>query len=147
MHGTEQTRNRYQVKIKYFSARVFFGAFTSCKHREFMASIIFEKGVDKGSIYSLEGYDLVLFGRGEHCQIIVRDPLASRAHFTIEVVGGKFMLLDQESYNGTYVNGESIGADPQRLENFDRIEFGGTSTRVHWIFMESQATISVPRAD
>ncbi|MDP6354713.1 MAG: protein kinase [Planctomycetota bacterium] len=89
-----------------------------------MASIIFEKGVDKGSIYSLEGYDLVLFGRGEHCQIIVRDPLASRAHFTIEVVGGKCMLLDQESYNGTYVNGER--ANNVEINYGDQIAVGNT---------------------
>jgi pSer/pThr/pTyr-binding forkhead associated (FHA) protein len=89
-----------------------------------MASIIFEKGSDKGSIYSLKGLDLVLFGRGEHCQIIVRDPLASRAHFIIEVVGGKYMLLDQESYNGTYVNGES--ANNVELKYGDPIGVGNT---------------------
>lgn len=89
-----------------------------------MASIIFEKGSDKGSIYSLDGLDLVLFGRGEHCQIIVRDPLASRAHFIIEVVGGKYMLLDQESYNGTYVNGDR--ANNVELNYGDQITIGNT---------------------
>ena len=58
-----------------------------------------------------------------------------------------FWIADLGSRNGTFVNSKRIGVDPRRLQDFDRIELGGTATRVHWIFMESQATISVPRGD
>jgi pSer/pThr/pTyr-binding forkhead associated (FHA) protein len=47
-------------------------------------------------------------GRGINCDIIIRDPRASRSHALIERRRGKFVLIDQ-SANGTFVGvvGES----------------------------------------
>ena len=44
----------------------------------------------------------VVLGRGEICDIIVRNDFASRQHVRIELRFGKFVIVDQ-STNGTYV--------------------------------------------
>jgi len=47
--------------------------------------------------------------------------------------------MDLGSRNGTFINGNSVGADPQKHTNWGKVELGGMS--MHWIFMESQDTI------
>ena len=47
--------------------------------------------------------------------------------------------MDLGSRNGTFINGNSVGADPQKHTNWDKVELGGMS--MDWIFMESQDTI------
>ena len=61
--------------------------------------------------------------------------------------GGRdgYWIADLGSRNGTFINGEKIAIEPRRLKNFDRIELGGTNTVVHRVFMESQATVEIPR--
>lgn len=44
----------------------------------------------------------VMLGRGDHCDIIVRNNFVSRQHVRIEYRFGKFLIVDQ-STNGTYV--------------------------------------------
>ncbi len=110
------------------------------------AILMVRGGADEGASIPLS-VGMTMMGRAALNDIVLEEPGVSRQHAGIRGDSEGFWIADLGSRNGTYVNGESIGADPQRLENFDRIEFGGTSTRVHWIFMESQATISVPRAD
>ena len=47
--------------------------------------------------------------------------------------------MDLGSRNGTFINGNSVGADPQKHTNWDKVELGGML--LHWFFMESQDTI------
>ena len=47
--------------------------------------------------------------------------------------------MDLGSRHGTFINGNSVGADPQKHTNWDKVELGGMS--MHWFFMESQDTI------
>jgi hypothetical protein len=49
-----------------------------------------------------EGHNHVELGRGEGCDLLVRNKLASREHASIEYSYGKFLLTDH-SANGTYV--------------------------------------------
>ena len=86
----------------------------------------------------------VTLGRSDGCEIVLAKNNISKRHARFVDKGDKVILVDLRSTNGTYVNGEKLGADPRRLRNFDRIELGGTDTTVHWIFMESQSTIDVP---
>lgn len=44
----------------------------------------------------------VALGRGESCDIVVKNDFASRVHLHIELRSGKFIILD-ESTNGTYI--------------------------------------------
>ena len=51
--------------------------------------------------------------------------------------------MDLGSRSGTFINGNSVGADPQKRTNGENVELGGMS--MHWIFMESQDTIEILR--
>ena len=86
-----------------------------------------------------------MMGRAALNDVVLEEPGVSRQHAGIRGDAEGFWIADLGSRNGTYINGERLGADPTRLRNFDRIELGGTDTTVHWIFMESQSTIDVPR--
>lgn len=70
----------------------------------------------------------VSMGRDTHCDIIIRDPRASRSHGRIERRRGKYYLVDQ-STNGTYVTleGETefvLKREEALLRGKGRIAFG-----------------------
>ena len=107
------------------------------------AILLVRGGPNEGSSIPLsEG--MTMIGRAPLNDIVLEEPGVSRQHAGIRGDSEGYWLADLGSRNGTFVNGKPVGADPIRLRNFDRIELGGTATRVHWIFMESQATIDMP---
>lgn len=65
----------------------------------------------------------VEIGRGRECGLTVCTDDASRRHAEVYGEGGRFLVRDLGSKNGTFVNGERIGA-PRTLEPGDRIEVG-----------------------
>ncbi|MDP7132124.1 MAG: protein kinase [Planctomycetota bacterium] len=75
-----------------------------------MPAIIVESGKDKGRVIPLTGFPVLMFGRNEHCQIVFDDYLASRAHFVVDSQSGQYLLIDQQTLNGTFLNGRRIGA-------------------------------------
>ena len=79
----------------------------------------------------------VFIGRDPaRAQITFSDPSVSRLHARIvEESDGVFLLYDEGSSSGTYVNDDQLGHEPVQLKAGDRIEFG----RVKVIF--------VPEAD
>jgi len=60
-------------------------------------------------------------GRTTDNDILINDAKASRYHAVIEWTGGGFLLRDNNSANGTYVNGQRLGAEPHVLVHGDRI--------------------------
>src|SRR5262252_913644 len=64
----------------------------------------------------------VVFGRHSSCDCVLDHGTVSRTHFAIERVGKSFLLVDQESGNGTQVNGMRVTWTG--LKNGDRIEAG-----------------------
>jgi len=58
-------------------------------------------------MYSLE-YQTVTVGRDESDHIVVDGPNISRRHFAIEQSQGQFVIRDQGSTNGTFVNGQQV---------------------------------------
>jgi len=60
----------------------------------------------------------------KNCEIILNDPTISSKHATIEVTREDIMIYDQNSTNGTFVNGEQISSCP--LQNLDEIKLGET---------------------
>lgn len=60
-------------------------------------------------------------GRDWDCKIVLSDPQCSRVHALIELVEGLWWIRDNDSSNGTYVNG-------QRVDNAQLVE--GTEVRV-----------------
>jgi hypothetical protein len=63
-------------------------------------------------------------GRLEECDVVVRDPGASRRHAEIRREDGVFSITDLGSTNGTLVNGRQVQSE--RLEEGDRIRIGST---------------------
>ncbi len=49
-----------------------------------------------------------LIGRGNECDIIVRDVSVSRKHAIVTVRDGKFAICDHNSTNGVYLNDERV---------------------------------------
>ena len=107
------------------------------------AILLVRGGPEEGNSITLrEG--MTIMGRAALNDIVVDQPGVSRQHAGIRGDSEGFWLADLGSRNGTFVNGEQLPADPRRLRNFDRIELGGTDSAVHWVFMESQATMDMP---
>ncbi len=61
-------------------------------------------------------------GRHADNHLVLRDNRASRSHAQILISNGEYILEDQNSRHGTYLNGERITR--HTLQNSDRIEFG-----------------------
>jgi len=57
---------------------------------------------------------LLVVGRGEFADAFVEDDSLSRSHFLITNEGSHFCLIDLQSRNGTWVNGERILAHKLR---------------------------------
>jgi hypothetical protein len=58
-------------------------------------------------------------------QIVFSDPSVSRLHARlVEEVDGVFMLHDEGSASGTFVNDQRVDLQPRRLHSGDLIEFG-----------------------
>src|SRR4030095_14354268 len=81
-------------------------------------------GTLAGRVYELESGFLTI-GRGENCSIRF-DPrterIASKQHAFVEARADGFFLTDNNSLNGTLVNGEKI--QRVRIRTGDTIQFG-----------------------
>jgi hypothetical protein len=85
-----------------------------------IARMVVINGEDAGAAYPIKG--TTSFGRAESNTIVVKDAKASRQHAQIQKHGGEYMLVDLNSSNGTYVNGEKV--DEHVLSNGDEIMIG-----------------------
>ncbi len=65
-------------------------------------------------------------GRDSECQIIVPDGAVTGRHAVLLFRNGKYSITDQQSSNGTYVNGDDIELDPCYLKDGDIIRIGQT---------------------
>ncbi|HEY7729710.1 MAG TPA: DHA2 family efflux MFS transporter permease subunit [Gaiellaceae bacterium] len=70
----------------------------------------------------------VLLGR-EGADITIEDPEVSRRHAWVRAVDGGLVVLDADSANGTFVNGERVG-EPRTLGDGDVVTVGRSSLRV-----------------
>jgi hypothetical protein len=66
-----------------------------------------------------------LIGRSGQCHLRVSDPRVSGTHVRLRFAQGVWFIQDQNSSNGTFVNGKRINA--QRLGNGDQIQIGDTT--------------------
>jgi len=83
-----------------------------------------EQGAEK--TYVIES-ERTTIGRGEHNNVLVGDPRASKEHCEIVEVDGRWKLVDLESHNGTRVNGEF--RNKAWLAHEDRIAIGQSEIR------------------
>src|SRR5262245_28312685 len=52
----------------------------------------------------------VVIGRADTCELSLNDSSVSRQHAKILVLRGQPTVVDLDSHNGTWVNGEQVGA-------------------------------------
>ncbi len=78
----------------------------------------------------LMGVDLLLGRDAALCTVHIDDPSVDGIHARlIRQVGGTYLLRDQGSVAGTWVNGEEVGADGRRLRHGDVIHLGRVAFR------------------
>jgi len=92
-----------------------------------MAKLVAETGEFAGAEYPIGNTPLVL-GRLKSNDVEVRDTKASRKHLRVGKAGGKWLVEDLKSSNGTFVNGAKIEGRVQ-LHAGDTIAIGQTVYR------------------
>ncbi|MCH8830782.1 MAG: GAF domain-containing protein, partial [Planctomycetes bacterium] len=85
------------------------------------ATLLVIQGVDQGARFEIDA-DTVDIGRGIRNQIRILDTEVSRMHASIQFERGVYVLSDQSSSNGTFVNGEPIRSCA--LADGDQIQCG-----------------------
>ena len=86
--------------------------------------------VEQGSGHTFAlGFEPVSIGRHDDNTIVLADPEVSRHHAEIAMQGGRWVISDLGSANGTYANGQRI-VGPQVLNHGDTIQVGQTQFRV-----------------
>jgi DNA-binding response OmpR family regulator len=81
--------------------------------------------------FNLRG-ELTTLGRASDCHIVVKRPLVSRLHASIERRGPRYVLSDLGSANGTYVNGRRL-LEPYILCDDDLIGLGGPAPLLRFL--------------
>ena len=89
--------------------------------------LIMRTGPTPGAVYTLEGEQLMI-GRDSTNEIVINDAEVSRRHAHLTFQGGKYVLEDLGSTNGTFVNGIRLDS-PRRLSSGDLIRVGETQLR------------------
>ncbi|MDR0350831.1 MAG: FHA domain-containing protein [Coriobacteriales bacterium] len=84
------------------------------------------KGPLKGEVFYLEGFP-VLIGREPSCDIFLNNMTVSREHAVIEQEGGKLVVRDKGSLNGTWVDGKIV--DEAELLEDTLLQIGTFSMR------------------
>ena len=80
-------------------------------------------GASEPAELQFEGESITI-GRGRANDLTLPDQKVSKKHAKIEVSDDGCLLIDLESKNGTYVDGEGINGGPHLLENGERIGIG-----------------------
>jgi hypothetical protein len=86
--------------------------------------IVIRQGKEPGRVFELRK-DRLTIGRSRESDIFLEDLAVSRLHTTVNSDGnGHFIIRDEGSANGTYVNQQRI--TEQALEEGDEIQVGQT---------------------
>lgn len=81
--------------------------------------------MENGKVVQMVPVDKTIqIGRSPANDIVLKEPKVSRKHAEIQFIGGKYILLDLESSNGTFVAGKKI--TEYTLQPNDEIVIGNT---------------------
>jgi thioredoxin reductase (NADPH) len=92
-----------------------------------MLELIFIEGGLRGRVIRLT-FDKAWFGRQPSCEFVLEGEDVSRVHFSIERRGEDYVLVDNKSTNGTFVNG--VRTDAATLRAGDDIVVGANRIQV-----------------
>lgn len=95
------------------------------------AALVVSRGPEQGAVYPLEQNCTVL-GRHRDCDIVLGDVTVSRYHTEVRWEGGRFVVRDAGSLNGTYLNRRVV--DSAELADGDEIWVG----KVRFTFYEGR---------
>ena len=108
--------------------------------------LIMRSGPTPGATFTLEG-DQIDIGRDSINEIVINDAEISRRHARLTFQGGKYVLEDLGSTNGTFVNGQRL-AGPRVLKAGEVVSFGEQIVMIFEAMMtpDAGATVVSPRA-
>lgn len=107
--------------------------------------LIMRTGPTPGATFTLEG-DQLNIGRDSTNEITINDAEVSRRHARLTFQGGKYVLEDLGSTNGTFVNGQRL-AGPRVLKAGEVVSFGEQIVLVFEVVASDPgATMVSPRA-
>ena len=107
--------------------------------------LIMRQGPTPGATFTLEG-DQINIGRESSNEITINDAEISRRHARLTFQGGKYVLEDLGSTNGTFVNGQRL-AGPRVLKAGEVVSFGEQIVLVFEVVTSDPgATMVSPRA-
>ncbi len=107
--------------------------------------LIMRSGPTPGAAFTLEG-DQITIGRDSTNEITINDAEISRRHARLTFQGGKYVLEDLGSTNGTFVNGQRL-AGPRVLKAGEVVSFGEQIILVFEVMnFNPDATVVSPRA-
>ena len=107
--------------------------------------LIMRSGPTPGAAFTLEG-DQLTIGRDSTNEIVINDAEVSRRHARLTFQGGKYVLEDLGSTNGTFVNGQRL-AGPRVLKAGEVVSFGEQIVLVFEATnFDAGATVVSPRA-
>jgi pSer/pThr/pTyr-binding forkhead associated (FHA) protein len=81
----------------------------------------------------------VVLGRDASAQVVVKDRSVSRKHAVIERRGDAWLVIDQNSSNGTYLDGKRVAEAP--LVNGQELRLGTVALRIEIEAPEGDATV------
>ena len=82
----------------------------------------------------------VVIGRSSGCHLVLGDDTVSRRHAELRLEGGRWLLRDLGSANGTLVNGRRVVEAEVRPG--DVVHLGGARLRLYYAHGEAAAAIS-----
>ena len=107
--------------------------------------LIMRSGPTPGAVFNLGG-DQLTVGRDSTNDVVINDAEISRRHARLTFQGGKYILEDLGSTNGTFVNGQRL-AGPRVLKAGEVVSFGEQIVLVYEAStFDPAATIASPRA-
>jgi diguanylate cyclase (GGDEF)-like protein len=106
------------------------------------AVLTVQSGPEAGRVVPLSRTKPSTLGRAEDCTITLADARLSRVHARITHVGGAWMLSDESSTNGTFVNGVRV-EKYSSLDDGSRILLGGSvSLRFTFVTEEEERALA-----
>lgn len=87
--------------------------------------------------WPLAGRDGVVIGRDDACDVHLPDRSVSRQHAKVQRSGRGFVLIDNHSKNGTWLNGQPVTDEPRRLKDGDDISI---AARYKLWYVDADAT-------
>ena len=106
---------------------------------------VMRSGPTPGVIYPLEG-DQLTIGRDASNAVAINDAEVSRKHSRLSFQGGKYVLEDLGSTNGTFVNGQRLSG-PAVLKPGDVVSLGEQIVLMYdSVNIDPGATMASPRA-